>query len=186
MAALTWPSCGALSRCSTHFPTGWLRGGPSTSVAPWGIVRAALAACRMPRFLRWQGACSRPIVPTRGVAAGFPRAQLWAQLSLLVGADGVARNHPAATLRIYADDVTVSAEAATDQACCDIVASAARQMRGVIENELGGEIALSKAAVVASHQVLVTAIRRQLDECAGLQQRTTVPPRDRLRGWACP
>ena len=47
-------------------------------------------------------------------------------------------------------------------------------MREVIENELGGEIALPKAAVVASHQALATAIRRRLGECAGLRQRTTV------------
>ena len=91
-----------------------------------GIVRAALAAYRLPRLQRLQGAYSRPIVPTCGVAAGCPRAQRWAQLALLVGADEVARSHLAAALRIYVGDVAVSAEAATQQAGSEVVVSAAR------------------------------------------------------------
>ena len=38
---------------------------------PPQVVRAALMAYRLPRFLRWQCACSRAVVPSRGVTAGF-------------------------------------------------------------------------------------------------------------------
>ena len=68
---------------------------------------------------------------------------------------------------IYVDDVTVSAEAPTERACSEVVVAAARQMRGVIENELGGEVALPKGAVLASRPTLAASIRRQLAECVG-------------------
>ena len=92
---------------------------------PCGLVRAAVAAYRLPRFLRWQGTYGRPILPRRGVGAGCGLAMLWAQLSLLAGVEEVVAMHPGARIFIFVDDATVSAEGDDAAACIAAVVDAA-------------------------------------------------------------
>ena len=141
---------------------------------PRGLVRAAVAAYRLPRFLRWQGAHGRPVLPRRGVGAGCGLAMLWAQLSLLAGVEEVVAMHPRARISIFVDDATVSAEDDDVAACVATVVAAADQLAAVVENELGGNLATDKAAVVGSSPAVVNGLRRGLGEYAGRRNRGTV------------
>ena len=80
------------------------------------------------------------------------------------------RNHPRADIAIYVDDATIGAADDDDGECARIVCDAAVDFLGVVEAELGGNIALEKADVVGSSPKVVALVRRTLREYAGREK----------------
>ena len=99
---------------------------------------------------------------------------VWSQLSILAGVEEVVAMHPKARVSIFVDDATVSAEDDDAAACIATVVAAAGQLAAVAANELGGNLAIEKAAVVGSSPAVLDGLRLGLGEYAGRRSRGTV------------
>ena len=74
----------------------------------------------------------------------------------------VAR-HPSAQVAVFVDDVIVAADSEGDRVELQrTIVDAAADVVQIIQEELGTEVALHKAAVVASHAGIAAAVVRQL------------------------
>ena len=95
-------------------------------------------------------------------------------ITLLAGVDHVTLRHPRCAVAIYVDGTTISAEADTEAECIEVICAAADELAAVIIGEIGGDIALDKAAVLASSPRLTRRLRDRLGALAGPDHRAVV------------
>ena len=80
--------------------------------------------------------------------------------------------HPYVTLRIYIDDISLTATGADDATTAKRLADAGRDLEEVIKTDLKCRLAPGKEALVASTKGLEEAVRAELGELAGARQQS--------------
>ena len=96
---------------------------------------------------------------------------MWAQITLLVRIDELARTHPDVGLSIYVDDANIGVAAPTEGACANTLCDAAQRLLAVVEAELGGDIAVEQAGVIDAAPALTHSSRSRLDPYVGPPRR---------------
>ncbi len=138
---------------------------------PLVIARLAFAVYDAPRALTLEGRLSCPLYARDGVTAGCPFATAFTRLYCVEPFDAfvssqIMQDASDAAFDSYVDDLVVSATGEEDQVLRTIV-DAAEDLRERIEFEMGCEIELGKAAVVASNPRLARMIARRIGKYAG-------------------
>ncbi len=123
---------------------------------PTAIARMAVEMYRAERRLVIDEAVSEAIDPTRGFMAGCARALALVKVVMIRKVDAYVARHPRVALDLYVDDVELQA-VGTDR-IVETLAEAAEDLRSVLTEDLGFQLADDKAQVVASAKEIADAI----------------------------
>ncbi len=138
---------------------------------PLPIARLAMSVYDAPRAIAMEGRLSRPTYARDGVPAGCPFANSFVQLFCIdpfddFVADVKAEFGDAVTFDAYIDDLVVSI-CAEEHRVAAIAKQVADMLRSCIEDRMGCQVEISKAAVVASSNKIVVDIARGIGSYAG-------------------
>ncbi len=138
---------------------------------PMAIARLAFAMYEAPRVLSLEGRLSCPTYARDGVPAGCPFANAFTRVYSIDPFDAYVESEPMkssddAVFDSYIDDLVASATGQEDTIVSTVVELAVA-LRDIIENEMGCELELSKAAVVASSPSIARRIASRLGAYGG-------------------
>jgi hypothetical protein len=111
--------------------------------------------------------CALGAWPSRGVIAGCTLASTFAKVAVIEGGDQWVLAHPGCTLGIYVDDITMEAEGDSDDAVVAKLGEAALSMSAFVQDDMGGDIALGKAAAITNSPAVLRRLRALLGGLAG-------------------
>ncbi len=147
---------------------------------PLPVARLAFAAYDAPRALTLEGRIARPAYGRDGVPAGCPFANAFSRLYSIDAFDDLAKeieekHGDDSDFDVYVDDLAVTV-VADESDVVSIAVATAEALRVQVEQVMGCEIELAKAAVVSSSAGAAAAIVKKLKEYAGTatQRRATV------------
>ena len=117
---------------------------------PLYLLRLSLAAYRFPRVVSITGTYSRPVVATCGIVAGSGFATTELRVLLLDVIDSACRICPEVSLKVYVDDISISATHSMERTVANLVAEATDLIVTFFERNLNLEVSKTKSAVVCS------------------------------------
>ena len=118
---------------------------------------------------------TQPVFAICGLPAGCGLADLWVRVHCIDALDGVVMQAPSVSLDVYIDDLALSAEADDDKKVLEILVPATASLIHAVEEEMGSQVALDKAAALASSPSLAKQLRQALGKYAGTKCSVTAP-----------
>ena len=116
----------------------------------------------LPRHAGADGVVATARFPRRGIAPGCPWAMTWAKVYTLEAMRALYRQHPAASLSLFVDDIKISAEGKSERSVAETMVRAGADVLQAIEGDLEADAADEKATIVASSDGLAQSIARGL------------------------
>mgnify|MGYP000255575817 FL=1 len=146
------------------------------------ILRFNLAGYAFPRFVTLGGMVADPTTPLRGVVAGCGAATTLVKLYYFRPFKEFMPRHPSIDMDAFIGDMQVAGQGKAETLVTNMI-EAALDLSQVIEQTLGSQISLPKAALVSSSTEVSKRVRSALKDKAGLEVHISKKPTHRLLGW---
>ncbi len=131
----------------------------SESGFPTAVLRLCLGMYSAPRVLSMRGRASRELHPRRGIIAGCPMATTLVKVFCVKPLDALVRELPASThVDAHIDDFVITG-VERERALVADMKEAEILLRRMLNKDLGGNIAMDKAGLVASKKHITIALR---------------------------
>ena len=125
------------------------------------LVQMGIASFRAPRALQVREGRAAPVHPGRGIMAGHTHAKALISAYYIKVVDKWCLDHPEVGVDIFIDDATMHATGDDEEELEDRVVLAAEEFARAIREDLLCDIAIPKAATVASSKRLAEAVRNR-------------------------
>ena len=107
---------------------------------PSPLSKLAIGTYRGPRVVRSGLTVTSPVFALCGLPAGCGLADLWVRVYCIDAFDGIVHRAPDACFDFYIDDLTVSAEAESDEAVLRIIMPATAILIDAVIHDIDSEI----------------------------------------------
>ena len=155
-----------VSKFYEQFRHDWLRERAARAHFPAALLELSLHMYSCARHLVLGGLVATALYPSQGVIAGCHNATTLVRVYTLQPFDDLRDRCGTVRFDFYIDDLTTTHVGSREQVVMSL-AKATGELKKVVEDELGAQVASDKSGVVASDNRTLEALRHRLGDLAG-------------------